>query len=196
MLADIDPARRAVQRSWSSAVNEATVQGQEQARLRQQQALEQRQAVLRQELDHVRNPADAEVVKQFMRGAADAMYADPDDLSVKVGVRTMGDAARAQRDRAQTFVTAAAITEELKRSGALGTRWNDEERAKWEAELDEAAAESADRKAWRADPEVAFEVAAASVASEESSPRAPGDRERAERLHLRGPIPAPVPRIT
>lgn len=65
--------------------------------------------------------------------------------AVRVGLRAAAELGRGQEYVGNTFRTHQALSEEFKRVGAPGSRWNDEERAKWEQEMEEGNLETAMR---------------------------------------------------
>ena len=61
-------------------------------------------------------------------------------------MRAPGIQAASQRDALGALAAHAELDEQFKRIGAPGSHWNDEERERWEAELEAGSLEAAERR--------------------------------------------------
>ena len=106
-----------------------------------------RQQLLAHEYQRVRGrPEEEQAVDDLAQHLGDALYSpELADDEARVLLRSQSEMAKRQRDAANTFLTHAALDEEFRRIGAPGSRWSDEEREKWEAELRQGSLEAFDR---------------------------------------------------
>ena len=106
-------------------------------------------------------PGVVEQVDALAHEHPEALYNDLADDEVQVLLRAQAEQARSERSALTHFGIHDALATEMVRVGGPGSRWNDADRAQWEAELRETALNEYDKRL--VSPDEAIQKAAATL---------------------------------